>query len=219
MSQSRFVRVLAVAAFIAAMVSAGDAKAKGTKVYTYTGSLSGTSASVPLDTTGDSCTVVGTVEICTATSSLSTYGGTWSGAPPGTSGPFTGQSIDQTIPVAGTGCSFAPTTIKACTIGSDPAGCQYTYVNVNGVGGASANRITSTGDQFISYLTGGTFCYSGTTGQFKGTQTFETIGGTGKAEGYTGKGTDSFTGYILLFDLANHDFSWFSQTFTGTLTK
>jgi hypothetical protein len=108
MSQSRFVRVLAVAAFIAAMVSAGDAKAKGTKVFNTKGSASGTNTSVPIDISGDSCTVVSTIEICTATSSLAIFSGTSSGGPPGTSGAYTSQAITQSIPVAGMGCSLAP---------------------------------------------------------------------------------------------------------------
>jgi hypothetical protein len=219
MSQLRFVRVLALAVFITAMGFARGANAASAKVYNFKGSLSGTSAKVPLDITGDSCSVVGSVEICTSTSTLSTYGGSSTGGPPGTTGAFTGQSVDQTIPVAGMGCSFAMDTIKSCTIGSNTSGCEYTYVSVNGVGGAGANRITSSGDQELFYLTGGTFCYDGNTRQFQGTQTFETIGGTGKATGYTGTSKASFIGGILLDDLAGNGFSWFSQTFTGTLTK
>ena len=53
MSQLRFVRVLALAVFIAAMVFARGANAASAKVYNFKGSLSGTSARVPLDTTGD----------------------------------------------------------------------------------------------------------------------------------------------------------------------
>ena len=119
MSQLRFVRVLALAVFIAAMVSAGDAKAKGAKVYNTKGTASGTNTSVPIDISGDSCTLVSTIEICTATSSLGIYSGTSSGGPPGTTGAYTGQSILQTIPVAGVGCSFAPETIASCKIGSN----------------------------------------------------------------------------------------------------
>jgi hypothetical protein len=189
------------------------------KTFKINSTVSGSGASVPLDLTGDSCTVIGNVEVCTATSSLATYGGKGSGGPPGTAGAFTGQGIDQTVPVAGVGCSFAPDTIKACTIGSNNAGCQYTYVSVNGVGGSFVNRVTASGDLAFGYLTAGSYCYDGDTGAFEGTQEFITTGGTGKFAGYTGTTKATFNGATLLFDSANDTFTWFQQNSTGTLTK
>jgi len=216
MRNYRFFLSSALVLGLAVMVTAGGAEAKTFKIKT---TVSGSGASVPLDLTGDSCTVVGNVEVCTATSSLTTYAGKGSGGPPGTTGAFTGQGISQTVPVAGVGCSFAPDTIKACTIGSNQAGCQYTYVSVDGVGGTFANRLTSSGDLAFGYLTGGSYCYDGTNGTFEGTQQFETTGGTGKFAGYTGTSTATFNGAVLLFDAANNDFTWFQQNSTGTLTK
>jgi hypothetical protein len=72
-SKYRLVLATAIAAFLAVMVSAGGVKAK---TYNIKGSLSGTVTAVPIDISANSCAVVDTIEICTATSSLSIYGGT-----------------------------------------------------------------------------------------------------------------------------------------------
>jgi hypothetical protein len=218
MSQLRFVGVLALAVFIAAMVSAGDAKAKGAKVYNTKGTASGTNTSVPIDISGDSCTLVSTIEICTATSSLGIYSGTSSGGPPGTTGAYTGQSILQTIPVAGVGCSFAPETIASCKIGSNTNGCSYKYVNVDGVGGAGANRLSSNGNIGAFYITGGTYCYDPNTFAYEGTNTAVSAGGTGPFATVEGTATTTFSGKVLLQDPAGNGINWFTQTTTGTAT-
>jgi hypothetical protein len=206
----RYVLALAMVVSLAMMVCASGAEAK---TFDTKGSASGTSASVPVDISGNSCTVVNKVEVCTATSGLLTYTGKSSGGP--LSGPYTGQGISQTEPVAGTGCSFAPTTIASCTIGTDTAGCKYSFV-----GGAGANRISSTGDLAAFLISpGGSLCLDGTTLAFEGTLTETSEGGTGKAAGTTGTTTHSFTGQLLISDPAGNGFSWVADTYTGTLTK
>ena len=120
MSKYRYALASAIAVALAMVFSAGGAEAI---TYTFNGSDSGTSTAVPIDLSGASCAVVNLVEVCTTTSSLSIYAGKSSGDP--FSGPFTGQFVSQTVPVVGTGCSFAPTKIAACTIGSvfSPGNC------------------------------------------------------------------------------------------------
>jgi hypothetical protein len=206
MSKYRYVLSLAMVVALAMMVSAVGAEAK---TFDVAGSLSGTSAAIPVDISGDSCTLVGGVEVCTATSGLLTYAGKSSGGP--LSGPYTGQSISQTKPVAGTGCFFAPTKIASCTIGTDTAGCKYSFV-----GGAGANRISSTGDLAAFSITGGSLCLNGTTFATAGTLTEKSAGGTGKATGTT---THSFGGQFLIVDPAGNGFFWLTDTYTGTLTK
>ena len=210
MSKHRFVWALALVVSLA-----GGAEAK--TFNNIKGTLSGTATAVPVDITGDSCTVVGDAELCTATSNLSIYAGQSSGGPitgPTLTGPFTGQNIAQTEPVAGAGCSFAPTTIAACTIGTNDAGCEYSYV-----GGAGASRLNFSGDLEAYVTTGGTLCLDGTTFAFTGTETGNIVGGSGRYAKITGTASQTFNGQILISDPAGNGFSWFTSTFTGTLTK
>jgi hypothetical protein len=209
MSKYRYVLGFAIAVALTVMFSVSSAEAK---TFNVKGSSSGTSTAVPIDISGASCAVVNLVEVCTATSSLAIYAGKSSGSP--FSGPLTGQSVSQTLPVAGAGCSFAPTTIAACTIGSNTAGCSYSYV-----GGAGANRLSSSGDLFAFIITGGSLCLDGNTFAFEGTQTTVGAGGSGKAAGTTATGTSTFSGQILTGDPAGNDFGWFTSSFTGTITK
>jgi hypothetical protein len=209
MSKYRYALVSAIAVALAMVFSAGGAEAM---TYTINGSDSGTSTAVPIDLSGASCALVNLVEVCTTTSSLSIYAGKSSGSP--FSGPFTGQAVSQTVPVVGTGCSFAPTKIAACTIGSNTMGCSYSYV-----GGAGATRPSSSGDLFAFFITGGSLCLDGTTGAIEGTQTIVGVGGSGKAAGTTSDSTVTFRGQILLNDPAGNSFSWFTDSYTGTLTK
>ena len=209
MSKYRYALASAIAVALAMVFSAGGAEAM---TYTFNGSDSGTSTAVPIDLSGASCAVVNLVEVCTTTSSLSIYAGKTSGSP--FSGPFTGQAVSQTVPVVGTGCSFAPTKIAACTIGSNTSGCSYSYF-----GGAGANRLSSSGDLFAFFLTGGSLCLDGNTLAFEGTQTLVGVGGSGKAAGITSNVTETVRGQILLVDLAGNSFSWSTASFTGTFIK
>lgn len=214
MIKHQFVLVLAMAVSLTMMVLAGSAEAK---TFSISGSNSGTSTSVPVDISGDSCAVVANVELCTATSNLSIYSGQSSGGPtfsPILTGPFTGQEISQTVPVAGAGCSFAPTTIAACTIGTNTSGCEYSYV-----GGAGANRLNFGGDLAAFEITGGSLCLDGTTFAFQGTVTAESAGGSGRYAKTTGTSTNTLSGQILISDPAGHGISWFTNTFTGTVNR
>ena len=214
MSKHRSVWDLAVVVSLTVMVAGGaDAKT----FNNIKGTLSGTATAVPVDITGDSCTVVGNAELCTATSNLSIYSGQSSGGPitgPTLTGPFTGQNIAQTAPVAGAGCSLAPTTIAACTIGTNDAGCEYSYV-----GGAGANRLNFGGDMEAYRTTGGTLCLDGTTFALEGTETANIVGGSGRYAKITGTTSLTFNGQILISDPAGNGISWFTSTFTGTITK
>jgi hypothetical protein len=102
-----------------------------------------------------------------------------------------GLSAGLVIPVAGAGCSFAPTTIAACTIGSTIDGCKYEYM-----GGAEADRSTSTGDIAASYVTGGTLCRDGSTFAFQAMETFTSAGGSGKFASITSEGTATVSGWF-----------------------
>jgi hypothetical protein len=147
------------------------------------------------------------------------FAGNYSGKATGSfGGPFTGQNVSETVAVTGTGCFFAPTTIKSCTLGAVTNACEFQYV----AGGSGANIRSATGSVESYIITGGTLCFDVSSGlpfSFAGTNTFTVSGGTGEFKGVSGSGTVTFTGQETSVDLANHAFSWFTATSTATLTK
>jgi hypothetical protein len=187
------------------------------KTFQVTGSFSGTSVNVPVDIDGNgtSCTTSGNFTTCPDDSSASTSTGNSTGV---FGGPFTGQDVNEIVPVSGTGCIIAPTTIASCTLGAITNACEFQYV----AGGSGASIRSATGSVLVHTITGGTICIEGTTGppfNFAFTQTVSFSGGTGEFTGVTGTGTSVGTGQITTFDFAGHGFSWSTGTFTETLTK
>jgi hypothetical protein len=212
----RFKIAFAGVLLAAAMFLVGVYKAEA-KDFQVTGTLSGTSHSVPidLDGSGTSCTTVGSVIICPDDSFTSTYVSQASG-PFG--GAYTGQNVSESVPVSGTGCLFAPTTIQSCTLGSVTNACEFQYTT----GGSGANVRSATGSVQSYIITGGTLCLDVSSGlpfNFTGTVTSSVTGGTGEFTGVTGSGSLTFTGQQTSDDLASHGFSWFTATFSETLTK
>ena len=119
---------------------------------------------------------------CPADSDLFTGGGTITGGPE--PGQFTSQSVTDTIPVLGTGCSLAPGAIKGCAIGSITDGCLY-----QNIGGNLVNRQVTTGDLLLAKLTSGKLCINFDTAlpwSLTGNNQFSFIGGSGKSAGATG---------------------------------
>jgi hypothetical protein len=182
--------------------------------YKFTSTLSGSSAQVPIDLDGTNCTTVNGIVTCPADSNLFTGGGTITGGPE--PGQFTNQSITETIPVSGTGCSVAPSSIMGCSIGSVTDGCLY-----KNIGGNVVNRQVTTGDLLLAKLTSGKLCINFDTAlpwSFTGNDQFSFIGGTGRFAGATGSGTVSFKGQILQNDRQGHGMSWDTGSVTGTIT-
>ncbi len=181
--------------------------------YNFTSTVSGSSAQVPIDLDGTNCTTMNGILICPADSNLFTGGGTITGGPE--PGQFTSQSVTETIPVPGTGCSVAPSSIKGCSIGSVKDGCLY-----KNIGGNVVNRQVTTGDLLIAKLTSGKLCINFDTAlpwSFTGNNQFSFIGGTGGFAGATGSGTVSFTGQILQNDQQGHGMNWDTGSVTGTI--
>src|SRR6266851_6728195 len=87
---------------------------------------SGSGQSVILDTDGDNVLHRSALGNSAGTSNI---------------GPFTLRGVNETDPVSGTGCSFAPTTIAGCTIDSTTHGCEFHIV-----GGAQVRRSNDSGD-------------------------------------------------------------------------
>jgi hypothetical protein len=182
--------------------------------YNFTSALSGSSAQVPIDLDGTNCTTVNGRVTCPADSILFTGGGTITGGPE--PGQFTNQSVRETIPVSGTGCSVAPSSIKGCSIGSVTDGCLY-----QNIGGNVVNRQVTTGDLLLAKVTSGKLCINFDTAlpwSFTGNNRFSFIGGTGRFAGATGSGTVSFKGQILQNDQQGHGMSWDTGSVTGRIT-
>jgi hypothetical protein len=183
--------------------------------YNFTSTLSGSAAQVPIDLDGtNNCTTVNGIVTCPADSDLFTGGGTITGGPE--PGQFTNQSVTETIPVSGTGCSVAPGSVKGCSIGSVTNGCLY-----QNFGGNVVNRQVTTGDLLFAKLTSGKLCINikpTLPWNFTGNNQFSFIGGTGKFAGATGSGTVSFKGQILQSDPQGHGMSWDTGSITGTIT-
>ena len=181
--------------------------------YNFTSTLSGSAAQVPIDLDGTHCTTMNGIVTCPADSDLFTGGGTITGGPE--PGQFTNQSVTETIPVSGTGCSVAPSSIKGCSIGSVTNGCLYKII-----GGNVVNRQMTTGDLLFAKLTSGALCINFDTAlpwNLTGNNQFSFIGGTGRFAGATGSGTVSFKGQILQNDPQGHGMSWDAGSITGTM--
>jgi hypothetical protein len=176
----------------------------------FSSTLSGSGATVTMDIDNDAC---GTAVICTELSSLNTYAGTSTGGiEPGA---FTGQSVDETDPVAGTGCFFDPTHVKGCTLGTVTDACEFTFV-----GSAGASRTTSTGDILTAKTVSGTECIDVSHGlpfNFAGSATDTITGGSGKYAGATGTAKERFSGQVLTNDFNGHGFAWFQDSIKGTI--
>jgi hypothetical protein len=187
------------------------------KSKSFTSSFSGTSVSVPLDVDSDSCGSTAPF-VCADFSGYANYSGKITGGG-SASGPFTGQTVSEVAPVAGTGCSINPSDQKACSLGTATDGCAYTFE-----GGSFAIQKSATGEiMFGSITPGGSECINfNSSGAFAlpypVSATFDgTIaGGTGKLTGITGAFTETVTGQILSIDLQGHDFGWFTATVKGT---
>ena len=160
--------------------------------------------------------------ICADLSSLGTFAGKQSGGIE--AGELTGQSVNETEPVPGTGCLIAPAAIQSCTIGSVTNACEY-----QSVGGTVAARFSSTGDIETAKRISGTVCvdFSSGTGtlppklpfNFIVSSSFAITGGSGRFAGATGTITENDTGQLLSTDLQGHDFGWAQGSFTGTINK
>ena len=201
--------VVVLALFVLAL---SDARA-GT--FSFSGTSSGTTANVPIDLDGTNCGPVNGVLTCPADSALGTGGGSMRGFPG--SGPNTFQVVIEDVPVAGTGCSIAPSTQQACTIGSASDGCLYSYVP----GNSGVTRTTATGDLLIYSYTSGTVCVNFDTPlpwSLQGQAAAVITGGTGGVANATGSFTGPFQGQILQSDLAGHGLGWFTASFKGTIT-
>src|SRR5689334_6954493 len=110
---TRGFRRISLSAAVWLLLLAVSTGASDQTTYHFTGTLSGSSAQVPIDLDGTNCTTVNGMVTCPADSELFTGGGTITGGPE--PGQFTGQSVTETAPVSGTGCSVAPSSIKGCS--------------------------------------------------------------------------------------------------------
>jgi hypothetical protein len=184
------------------------------KTYNYTVTTSGSGTQVPVDLDGTNCTTSGGITTCPADSVLSIGGGNENGGPE--PGRFTFQGVSEAGPVSGTGCSFAPSSIQGCTIGSISDGCAYTYL-----GGNTVDRNSPSGDLTFSTLASGSICINFDTPlpwSYVGQQTWIIAGGTGAQKGATGTLTSNFSGAILENDPQGHGLSWFTSINNVTIT-
>jgi hypothetical protein len=194
-------------------VTLGLGIAEAAKSKSFTSSFSGTAVSVPLDIDNDSCT--GPPFVCTDFSTLNNYSGKVTGGGK-FAGPFTGQTVVELLPVAGSGCSLNPTGQKSCTLGTAKDACEYTFV-----AGSFVNQKSATGDLVYGAVTslGSSECvdYNSAGGfalpyPFSATVNGTLTGGTGKLTGSTGTYTNTTTGQILSIDLQGHVFGWTTTT-------
>src|SRR5215469_2567430 len=100
--------IFAIALFLFILGRRGEAAGQS---LDFKGSDSGTSVTVPFDFDADSCTTTGGMTICRDSSSLFTGAGKQSGGIE--AGEWTGQALNEFVPVQGTGCLIAPTAIKS----------------------------------------------------------------------------------------------------------
>jgi hypothetical protein len=212
LSKVGFISVFLVTTILFICVHSGEAS-----TFKVTGSFSGTGFTVPIDLDGDSttCTTVGSVTTCPDDSFSSTYVSQAIGMFGGT---YTGQNVSESVPVSGTGCLIAPATIQSCTLGAVTNACAFQYIP----GGTGANIRSATRSVETYTITSGTICLDFSSGlpfNFAGSQSFTLTGGTGEFKGVTGSGIVTFTGQETSADPASHGFSWFTATFTETMTK
>jgi hypothetical protein len=172
------------------------------------GSLSGTSITVPFDLDKDSSTGTGNSVQSTAAGQQNVGGG------------FTSQAVTEGDPKPGTGCSVALTTQAGCAVDGVTNGCLY-----NIVGGVGALRFNSDGDISSFQVTGGTECIDFNSAKAFAPPFNYTIaedvgftGGSGEFAGTSGSGIFTGSGRILATDSELHVFSWFQATYTATMT-
>ncbi len=189
-----------------------DAAAAKTSTFTFT--FSGSGVQVPVDIDGNGCITTNGLFICPADSALTTSGGTALKGPE--PGPNTAQSVTETVPAPGTGCSFNPGSIQSCTIGSATDGCLFNFV-----GGNAVTRNTASGDLVFESITSGTLCINVSGAppwNFEGQEAWTITGGTGKVNGASGSFSETFQGQILQNDPAGHGLAWSNGSGTGTIT-
>jgi hypothetical protein len=180
----------------------------------FKGSLSGTTATIPLDLDADSCSTTDGVTICADSSALAAFAGKQAGGIE--AGEYTGQAVGEADPVPGTGCLIAPTTIQSCRIGSVTDGCEF-----QGVAGDAVLRFSRTGDLEILQLTSSTLCgdlSKGLPANFTFKQSYAITGGTGRFAGATGTFTETGRGQALDEDPQGHEFDWAQASYSGTIT-
>jgi hypothetical protein len=179
----------------------------------FTSTFSGTFVTTALDLDADSCT--GTPPVCTDLSYPDTISGWTSGRRIGFA-QFNGQSVVELVPVPGTGCAFAPTAIKSCTLGAVANACEFQSVGV----GTKADRY-STDDILTGIIPSGaeTLCFDSSTGNHAGSVSGSITGGSGKFAGVTGTFKESFHGKTLSSDPQGHGFGWFQAELTGTVIE
>lgn len=184
----------------------------------FTGSSAGTFVSVPLDLDNDSCTSVSGVTVCSDLSGYNTGFGTITSTG-AINGSYSGQSVDEAAPVAGTGCSINPTGQQSCTLGAATDACAYSWEAGSGV----AQKSGTTSLLIASVTPGGSLCINFNSAggfalpyNYSNKLTVKITGATGTLKGITGSFTQTTTGQILGNDLQGHEFGWFSATQSGT---
>jgi hypothetical protein len=206
---------LAAALFAFGFLLTGSAQAADSTVgaasastVNVSGSLSGTSVTVPFDLDKDSSSGAGDSVQSTAAGKQNV------------GGEFTSQAVTEGDPKPGAGCSTAHTTQAGCTIDGVTNGCLY-----NLVGGVGVMRFTLNGDISSFQVTGGTECidFNSSKGfappfNFSITEAIAYTGGSGRFAGTSGSGTFTGSGRILAADPGFHAFSWFQATYTATMT-
>ena len=204
----RTIRITLLISAVAILLSLASQRV-GAAGNEFKSTFSGTFVTTAFDLDSDSC--AGTPPVCTDLSFVDTIAGKTSGG-----GQFTGQSVVELDPVSGTGCAFAPTAIKSCTLGTVTNACEFQSVGV----GSEADRYSSTGDILTGIIPPGgeTLCFDSSTGNHAGSATGSITGGSGKFAGVTGTFTESFNGKTLSSDPQGHSFGWFQAQLTGTVT-
>jgi hypothetical protein len=205
----RSVRTVSIGFALFAFLAATTVEA-GAASLSFSGTASGSGASVTMDIDNDAC---GTSFICTELSSFNSFAGTQTGGIE--AGAFTGQNVAEADPVSGTGCFFDPTHVQGCTLGTVTDACKFRVV-----GAAGAVRFSSTGDIVTTKLSSGTECLDVSHGlpfNFAGSETDVITGGSGKFVGASGTVTNKFHGQVLTDDFNGHGFAWVTGSFSGTI--
>jgi hypothetical protein len=197
---------------------------------TFSTTLWGTVVTVPLDIDNESCIDDEGVFVCTALSEYANYNGKNSGGIPNSIYSISGQAVQETSPVPGTGC-LIDEDIHGCTLNGVSDACEYTVD-----GGSFATQMSNVGTANILYgaFTGGTVCVDflsledakvhpnyiggGVPTNFSATFTGTIVGGTGVFAGNTGSFTETNSGLYTSSDLQGHNFGWFTGSVSGTMT-
>jgi len=208
--RSREIPATTSAMLLTLLILTSGAYAKS-KSGTFSGTYSGSFATIPLDIDNEGCTTVSGITTCTDLSTETNAAGTSKGI---LKGSFTHQAVFEAIPVAGSGC-LIDSSVQSCTLGASTDACEATFV-----GGSFVNR-DSDGDLTFGFATpGGSLCidFSSPPFNFSETINWSITGGTGKLTGVTGTFSATGTGQFLSIDMQGHDFGWFTETRTGSAT-